>query len=66
MRTKFQDDQFRHLSNITVITATVREAVILVLLIEGNYDVRRWDGFTYDVSWRFKQIKVLPQIFESL
>jgi hypothetical protein len=29
----FHDDRFRHLSNIAVITATIWEAVILVLLI---------------------------------
>jgi hypothetical protein len=32
--TKFREDRFTHLSNITVITATVFEAVMLVLLNE--------------------------------
>jgi hypothetical protein len=41
MHTKFHDDRFRHLSNITVITATIREAVMLVLLIERIHEVRR-------------------------
>jgi hypothetical protein len=33
--TKFNDDRFRHLSVITVITATILEVVMLVLPIEG-------------------------------
>jgi hypothetical protein len=49
-RTKFHKDWFRHLSNITVITATIGEAVILVSLIEGIYEVRRLDCF----MWRDK------------
>jgi hypothetical protein len=36
--TKFDDDRFRHLSTITVITATIWEAVILVLLIEATME----------------------------
>jgi hypothetical protein len=35
IRTKFYDDRFRNLSNITDIIATISEAVMLVLLIEG-------------------------------
>jgi hypothetical protein len=35
IHTKFHDDQFRCLSNITVITATIWEAVMLALLFEG-------------------------------
>jgi hypothetical protein len=35
--TKFRDNWFKHLSNFTVITATILEAVMLVLLIEGIY-----------------------------
>jgi hypothetical protein len=38
MRTKFHDDQFRHVSDITVIAATIWGAVSLVMLIEGNYE----------------------------
>jgi hypothetical protein len=38
--TKLHHDRFRLLSNITVITATNWEAVVLVLLIEGIYEVR--------------------------
>jgi hypothetical protein len=34
-------DRFRNFSNITVITATIWEAVMLVLLIEGIYEVSR-------------------------
>jgi hypothetical protein len=33
--TKFHDDWFKHLNNIMVITATIWEAVMLVLMIEG-------------------------------
>jgi hypothetical protein len=44
---KFHDDQFRHLSNVTVITATIWEAVMLVLLIKGTYGVCHWDGFIW-------------------
>jgi hypothetical protein len=43
--TKFHDVLYRHLNNITDITATIWGAVMLVLLIEGIYKVRRWDGF---------------------
>jgi hypothetical protein len=39
IHTKFHDEGFRHLKNITVITATIWEAVMLVLLIEGIYAV---------------------------
>jgi hypothetical protein len=35
INTKLNDDLFRNLSIITVITATIWEAVIFVLLIEG-------------------------------
>jgi hypothetical protein len=37
--TKFHDDRFKHLSIITAITATILEAVMLVLLIGGIYEV---------------------------
>jgi hypothetical protein len=40
MHTKLHDNRFRHLSKIVVITARVREAVKLVLLTRGFYDVR--------------------------
>jgi hypothetical protein len=46
IHTKFHDDRFRLLSNITVITAIIWEAVMLALLIEGIYEARRLDGFT--------------------
>jgi hypothetical protein len=73
--TKFHDDRFRHLSNTTVITATIGEAIILVLLIEGIYEVRHWIGFMrYDILTKFHEdwyrrssnIKDLPQKFERL
>jgi hypothetical protein len=38
-QTKFHDNQFNYLSNIMVITSEILEYVILVLLIEGNYEV---------------------------
>jgi hypothetical protein len=44
---KFHGNRFRHLSNITVITATNWEAVILILLIGANYEVGRWDDFVW-------------------
>jgi hypothetical protein len=40
--TKYHDDRLRNLSNIMIIT-TVWEAVMLVLLIEGIYEVTCWD-----------------------
>jgi hypothetical protein len=42
--TKFHDDRFRHLSNITVITATILGDVMLVLVIKGISEGRhlRW------------------------
>jgi hypothetical protein len=39
IRSKFHDDWNRHLSMITVIAATIWEALMLVLLIEGIYEV---------------------------
>jgi hypothetical protein len=36
----FQGDRYRHLNNITVITPTILEAVMFVLLIKGIYEVR--------------------------
>jgi hypothetical protein len=38
MDSKFHDDQFRHLGNITVIVATILEIVMLVLLIKDSYE----------------------------
>jgi hypothetical protein len=37
IRTKFREDRFRDLSNITVITATIWGAVMLVLVIEDGF-----------------------------
>jgi hypothetical protein len=54
IRTKFHDDRFRHLSNITVITVTIRDTVMLVLLIEGIYDVGHRDGLRrLDINAKF-------------
>jgi hypothetical protein len=39
MHTKSHDNRFRYLSNIAVNTATILEAVMLVLLIEGISEV---------------------------
>jgi hypothetical protein len=36
---QFHEDQFRHSSNINVITSTIREAAVLVLLMGGIYKV---------------------------
>lgn len=60
--TKFHDDRLRHLSNITVITATIWEAVMFVLLIERNYNVRRWDGFMWhDIHTKFQEDLCKPR-----
>jgi hypothetical protein len=54
--TKFNEDCFRHLSNIMVITATIWEAVMLVSLIEGIYELRRWDCFMWhDILTEFHE-----------
>jgi hypothetical protein len=41
IRTKIHYDQFRHSTNITIITATIREGGVLVLLMGGTYEVLR-------------------------
>jgi hypothetical protein len=72
IQTEFHDDQFGHLSNIMVITATVREDVTLVLLFKGIYEVRLFGGFMWhDIHTKFHEdwcrsssnIKVLSQIW---
>jgi hypothetical protein len=69
--TKFHDDQFRHLSNITVITATICKSVMLVSLIKGIHHICCWDGFMWrDTHTKFhedwqghsRNIKVIPQV----
>jgi hypothetical protein len=40
IHTKSHDDRFRHSINFKGSTSTVREAVMLVLLMRGIYDVR--------------------------
>jgi hypothetical protein len=37
IHTKLNDDRFRHSSNVEVITATILEAAVLVLLMGGIY-----------------------------
>jgi hypothetical protein len=73
--TKLQEDQYRHLNNITIITVTIWEAVNLVLLVEVIYEVCRWDGFMWhDMSTKFpddwfrgsSNVKDLSQQFERL
>jgi hypothetical protein len=44
---KCHDDRFRNSSNIKGITSWTWEAVVLVLLMKGIYDVRRWDGYRW-------------------
>jgi hypothetical protein len=74
MLSKLHKIKFRHFSNITVNVTTMREALILVLLIEGFYEVRvcRCNGFMRrDIStkfhenwyWRSSNIKIFPQQF---
>jgi hypothetical protein len=57
IRTNFHDDRFSDLINITVITATILEAVLLVLLIEGIYEAVEVTscGMIYKVSWTLVQ-----------
>jgi hypothetical protein len=66
--TKLHDDWFRHWSDIKINIATIWEAVILILLIEGIYEVRRWDGFMpHDKRYRrSSNIKAWPQIWKAL
>jgi hypothetical protein len=73
---KFHGDRFRHSSNIKVIASTIAEAVVLVLLMGGNYEVRRWDDFrchdTYieihdDRFWHSSNVLwLLPQQLQRL
>jgi hypothetical protein len=56
------DDRFRHSSNTNIkdIPSTVWDAIVVVLLMRGAYDVRHWDGLSgvicsYQVSWRLLQ-----------
>jgi hypothetical protein len=75
VRTKVHEYRYRHLSCVTVITATVWEPVMLELLIESIYESRRWDGFMlYNIRTKFHEdwyrrsgnIKDLQQQFERL
>jgi hypothetical protein len=45
--TKFYYYRFRNSSNIKGITSTILEAVVLVLLRRGIYEVHHWDGFVW-------------------
>jgi hypothetical protein len=72
INTQFHDDLFRHLSNITVITASIWEAVMLVSQIEGisevssSYFFMRHNirtKFHEDRYRRSSNIKVFPKIF---
>jgi hypothetical protein len=49
----FYDSQFRHSSNIKVISSAVLEAVVLVLLMRGIYEMCDWD----DYRWHNKLTK---------
>jgi hypothetical protein len=76
IRIKFHEDLFGHSGNINVITSTIYEAALLVLLMGWIYDVcRRDDLRCYDIYFRsFMAIgsiirvilKVLPQQLERL
>jgi hypothetical protein len=41
VHTKFQDDPLGHSSNMKVVTSTIYEATLLVLLMGGIYEVGR-------------------------
>jgi hypothetical protein len=51
--TKFHDDQFRHSSNIIVITSTNRTAAVFVLLMGGIYEIHLSDG----ARWHYIDIQ---------
>jgi hypothetical protein len=56
MRTNFHDDRFKHFSIFMVITATISEAVIFVLLIEEILEVFRLYGYIcHYMHTKFKQ-----------
>jgi hypothetical protein len=44
-------DQFKHLSNAKVITATIWDTVKLALKIEWIYELCQWDGHFEMVVW---------------
>jgi hypothetical protein len=56
IHTMFHDDRFRHLSNTKVITTTVWEPAVLVLLMGEIYESRRWDEFRWhDIRTSFPE-----------
>jgi hypothetical protein len=76
MYTKFHEDWFGYSGNIKVITLTVSEAAVLVLLRGMIYDVYHWDDLRWHnmhmpyfmtISSGIKVIlRVIPQKFERL
>jgi hypothetical protein len=51
---KFNKDWFGYWCNIKVITSTIWETAVLVLLMGRIYDVRRWDDFRWhDINTKF-------------
>jgi hypothetical protein len=44
LHSKFSDNRFRHTSNTNVITSTIWEASVLVLMSARIYEIRRWGG----------------------
>jgi hypothetical protein len=66
---------FKHLNNIAIITATVWETVMMILLMGRNYHAHRWAGFIWHVipakfheDWnrRSSNSRVLRQKFQWL
>jgi hypothetical protein len=45
--TEFHSDRFRHSSNVKVITSTIWEPAVFVLLSGGICEVSRWDGLRF-------------------
>jgi hypothetical protein len=75
IHTKFHDDRFGNSSNIKGITSTMSKAIMLMLLIEGIYEIRLLDDFTWhDIYTKFHEhlfrrssnIQFFPQKFERL
>jgi hypothetical protein len=72
MDTKFEDNLFRNVSNITDISLIIWEVIMLALLMRWIYDIHNWDGltmiYTFHEDWyrRPSNIKVISQKSEKL
>jgi hypothetical protein len=75
VHTKFHDDLFMGSTNIQVISSTIREAAVLVLLMGWLNEVCHWDGLRHMIYIPSFMVKgsgiqvilwLLPQKFERL